>query len=238
MSSGLDWVFQKCEEAIILEDDCVPAPSFFSFCTELLERFRHDTRVMHVTGGNFQNGIQRGEASYYFSRYVHVWGWASWRRAWIFYDVSMAQWPLARSGRWLEAILSSPAEVQYWTDTFDAVHAHKIDTWDYQLIFSCWMQSGLAAQPNMNLISNIGAGPDATHTRGEPGSLEIPLGEIGKLTHPRALIPDVDADRYAFQHHFGGRAAAGEDFGSRMIAKVARRLRRLVKMLRTGFTGT
>jgi hypothetical protein len=80
VSSGLDWVFEQVEEAIILEDDCLPHPTFFRFCEELLEWYRHDHRIVAISGDNFQNGHQSGEFSYYFSRYVHIWGWATWRR--------------------------------------------------------------------------------------------------------------------------------------------------------------
>src|SRR5215831_13781675 len=90
MSSGLDWVFQQCSEAIILEDDCVPCESFFSFCSEMLNRYREDARIMHVSGNNFQDGRTRGRGSYFFSRYTLSWGWATWRRAWSHYDVKVS----------------------------------------------------------------------------------------------------------------------------------------------------
>lgn len=92
VSSGLDWVFSEVEEAIILEDDCLPAPSFFRFCETLLARYRDDERVMTISGDNFQLGNSRTEYSYYFSKYTHIWGWASWRRAWQHYDVDMKSW--------------------------------------------------------------------------------------------------------------------------------------------------
>ncbi|MGC1799486.1 MAG: hypothetical protein WA701_03795, partial [Solirubrobacterales bacterium] len=106
ISSGLDWVFDSVEEAIVLEDDCLPHPSFFRFCEELLKRYRAEERVVHVSGDNFQSAGRAGGAvgrllrlagrswspSYYFSRYAHVWGWASWRRAWSDYDFEMTAW--------------------------------------------------------------------------------------------------------------------------------------------------
>src|SRR5579871_4386735 len=85
-ASGLDWVFSQVEEAIILEDDCVPHPSFFRFCSELLSRYRDDARIGTIAGTNVQGGRKRGGASYYFSKYPTIWGWASWRRAWALYD--------------------------------------------------------------------------------------------------------------------------------------------------------
>nr|MBA3765731.1 glycosyltransferase family 2 protein [Acidobacteriota bacterium] len=95
-SSGLDWVFENVAEAIILEDDCLPHPTFFPFCAELLERHRDDERVMMISGDNFQFGRKRTQYSYYFSRYTHTWGWATWRRAWRYFDREIKLWPALR----------------------------------------------------------------------------------------------------------------------------------------------
>ena len=207
LSSGLDWVFENCPEAIILEDDCVPCPSFFAFCTAMLEHFRDDARIMHVSGDNFQGGIRRGRGSYYFSRYSLSWGWASWRRAWRHYDVDLASWPLALWEHWLDSILDDPAEIDYWTDIFSRLFRGEIDTWDYQWLFACWCQSGLSVLPNENLVTNIGAGPDATHFHGAHSTLGIPTRELTGLVHPPIVIRDREADRFTFQEHIGGRPA-------------------------------
>jgi len=90
--TGISWVFEQVAEAIILKDDCVPHPTFFRFCEELLEKYREDERVMHISGSNFQPGYTRGPFSYYFSRFNPIWGWASWRRAWQHYDLNMKLW--------------------------------------------------------------------------------------------------------------------------------------------------
>ncbi len=101
ISTGLEWVFTNVEEAIILEDDCIPHPTFFRFCKELLTRYRDDQRVMMISGDNFQMGRNRTPYSYYFSRFFHCWGWATWRRAWRHYDIDMELWPSLRDGSWL-----------------------------------------------------------------------------------------------------------------------------------------
>ena len=122
LSSGLNWVFDQCPEAIILEDDCLPCPSFFSFCSEMLSRYREDPRVMHVSGQNLQGGRRRGTGSYFFSRYSLSWGWASWRRAWHYYDVELGAWPTARQEGWLTSMLDDPLEIEYWTGILDKTH--------------------------------------------------------------------------------------------------------------------
>ena len=158
VSSGLDWVFGTVDEAIILEDDCLPHPSFFRFCQELLQRYRDDERIAQIGGVNFQRGRRRTDYSYYFSRYAHIWGWASWRRAWRHYDVALKAWPLIRNGSWLGDMLGNPKEVRYWQDIFQAVFDEKIDTWDYQWLFASWLQNALTVLPSVNLVSNIGFG--------------------------------------------------------------------------------
>src|SRR6266568_1608199 len=201
MSSGIDWVFEQCPEAIILEDDCLPGPSFLPFCTEMLTRFRDDDRIMHVSGDNFQDGNRRGTASYFFSRYSLSWGWASWRRAWKHYDVNISTWPQAFCAKWLESIMDDPEEVRYWDSIFDRQYLGKIDTWDYQWLYACWRHGGLAIQPNVNLVSNIGAGPDATHFKDGHTTIGIPTGELERLVHPEVVIRDRAADQYTIKEH-------------------------------------
>jgi len=86
VSSAIDWFFEKEEQGIILEDDCVPHLDFFNFCEKLLNYYKNDKRVFTITGVNFQNEKWRGEASYYFSKFNHCWGWATWKRSWSFYQ--------------------------------------------------------------------------------------------------------------------------------------------------------
>lgn len=195
VSSGLDWVFDTVEEAIVLEDDCLPHVSFFRYCEELLRHYRDDTRIMAISGDNFQFGERRTGYSYHFSRYSHVWGWASWRRAWKHYDVDIKLWPEIRDGGWLESLLGDSQKMAYWTQIFNFVHEGKIDTWDYQWMFALWMQHALAVLPSVNLISNIGFGGDATHTGRKTKVAEIPLQAISfPLRHAPFVIRDHKAD--------------------------------------------
>jgi hypothetical protein len=192
VSSGLNWVFEMVEEAIILEDDCLPDQSFFRFCEELLTRYRDDLRVMQISGDNFHFGQGDQRYSYYFSRRSHIWGWASWRRAWNHYDVRMSQWPQFRDGAWLAQLLGGEQAVRRWRRNFDAVYEGRVDTWDYQWTFAIWSHDGLVIQPTRNLVSNIGFGPRATHTklRGQLAnmvteSLDFPLRHPPKVAHDR-----------------------------------------------------
>ena len=195
VSSGLNWVFQTVDKAIILEDDCLPHPTFFKFCEELLERYRQDERIMMVSGDNFQFGRKRTEYSYYFSRYSHTWGWATWKRAWQHYDVQVKLWPIIRDNHWLKDILGDNRAAKYWEVRFEECYNGLIDTWDFQWAFACWTQSGLSILPNVNLVSNIGFQIGATHTtrRNRLANMSSEAMDF-PLHHPPFTIRDTLAD--------------------------------------------
>ena len=203
VSSGLDWVFEQCEEAIILEDDCLPHPTFFRFCEELLAKYRDDERVMVVSGNNFQEEDVTSD-SYYFSRYNHIWGWASWRRAWQHYDVAIADWPTLRQNNRLFGSNEDAAFVKYWQQFFEAVYQKDFDTWDAQWTLACWTQNGLSVLPCVNLVSNIGFGEAATHTKNSASAVACASTRAitFPLKHPRHMIRSQDADDLTFAHIF------------------------------------
>jgi hypothetical protein len=195
VSSGIDWVFRSTSEAIILEDDCVPHATFFRFCDELLERYRDDERIGMITGDNFQFGRRIADGSYYFSKYTHIWGWASWRRAWRHYDVDTKAWPLLLESGWLEQ-LTLPSERAAWKSIFERVHAGSIDTWDYQWTLACWANSMMSIVPQVNMITNIGFGPAATHTQAETAYANMksePM--LWPLKEPSIMSVNTSADR-------------------------------------------
>jgi len=205
VSSGISWFFSHEAEGIVLEDDCLPTPSFFPFCAELLERYREDERVMCITGNNFQKDMGGYPFSYYFSKYNHVWGWASWRRAWKHYDVEMKAFPdFLRRGA-LEAISSTPGFARRWEKTFGKVFRGGVDTWDYQWQFACWLHKGLTCTPRTNLVSNIGFGPEATHTKdAESNAANLPAGELKfPLLHPANVMLGEKFDAHVDVTVFG-----------------------------------
>lgn len=205
VSSGIDWVFEQVEEAIILEDDCLPDPSFFRFCQEMLQRYRQDQRVGMISGDNFQFGRKYGQDSYYFSKYVHIWGWACWRDRWQgFYDVNISQWPTLRDQGRVIDLVGRSSEVGYWTRIFDRVYKGQIDTWDYQWGFVNWAEGRACVIPSVNLISNIGFGVNATHTVGisEFSNLQVQKMNF-PLAHPVGLIRNLKADAYTHDKCYG-----------------------------------
>jgi hypothetical protein len=197
VASGIDWIFEQVEEAIILEDDCLPDPTFFRYCEEMLTRYRDNERVGMVSGGNLQFGQARGEGSYYFSKYTHIWGWASWRRAWKHYDRDIVLWPAFREQGLLEQMFETEGERTYWRNSFQWVYEGSLDTWDVSWTFTALTHGLLQVVPNVNLISNIGFGPNATHTQVVGVHANLPVEPMQfPLRHPSFVLPDQDADRY------------------------------------------
>jgi hypothetical protein len=218
----VSWIFERVEEAVLLEDDCLPHPSFFAYCEELLDRYRDEERVMHISGDNLRFG-RRGEGSYFFSRYPHVWGWASWRRAWRHYDPDLQSWASDRE-RFL-ARFENPAERSFWRRAWDGSASGEIDTWDYQWAFACIANGGLAINPNVNLVSNIGFAADSTHTQSDAAGLSaLPSGEMEQpLRHPREIARDEACDAETGRRFFSEPEPQPPDAGGR-LRRAARRL--------------
>jgi hypothetical protein len=208
-ATGITWVFDHVEEAIILEDDCLPNSTFFRYCEELLDLYRHDTRIMMISGDNFQFKRKRSVKSYYFSRFAHCTGWATWRRAWRHFDHDMKLFDEVLAGNCLEAILPNNNERRYWMERFRQASAHKREIWDYQWTFAIWMQSAMAIIPEVNLISNIGYNAQGTHTKSENDLFaNLPTEPMPfPLEHPELVVRNKAADKFttdiAFIHSKG-----------------------------------
>lgn len=204
VSSAIDWFFAKNEAGIVLEDDTLPSVSFFRFAECLLERHAHDEKVMHISGDNFQDGRIRGDGAYYFSRFAHSWGWATWRRAWAHYDVDMqgfaSYWPDIK-----EQHQSMPEWAAFWEPLFQQTVSGAIGTWDYQWHYAISKQGGLCAIPNLSLVSNIGTGMDATHTTADSFMTSVRSRELFLKNPPVRLAYDDEADCYDFATALAGR---------------------------------
>lgn len=230
--TAIDWAMDQFEELIILEDDCIPDPSFFYFCQELLERYRSDTRLMHISGNNFLPPQIRPATSYYFSKYTHAWGWATWRRAWKHFDWSLKTWPALKQAGLVELWCEDAYEQEYWSNIFERMSFGAPDVWDYQWNCSVWAQNGLVILPSVNLVSNIGFGSDATHTQGQSAYMNLPVSSIGKLLHPPFIVRNRIADAYTFEQNFGGAQLKHADTTKERLKVMVRPLLLPVRVVR------
>jgi hypothetical protein len=208
---GVQWVFSQVETCIFLEDDCLPDPSFFSFCETLLEYYRDDQRILHINGGNFLFNQIPVSDSYYFSRYMFTgYGWASWKRAWKHYDLDMRSLPDFEEKDLMSFIFDDQEEQAFWTRKFREVHSGKLISYCYPIFFAGWSQGGLSIMPSVNLVSNLGFRADAVHTNTAYERMylaNIPRGSIEEITHPKYMVRHRDADRYLFDIYFGSKHA-------------------------------
>lgn len=158
VSSGLDWVFAQVDRAIVLEDDCLPSPSFFRFCETMLGAYRDDRRIFAISGSNF-GGATTGTGHYY-SDYALMWGWATWADRWAEYRFTATDAAAVITTKWWK----NPIKCLYWQRIFRQLNRGLIDTWDYQWLLTLWRNGAVAVRPPVNLVQNIGFGADATHT--------------------------------------------------------------------------
>ena len=202
--SGLNEVFTHEEEAIILEDDCLPDPTFFTYCEELLKRYRDEPRIMAISGNNFQGGHRRTRYSYFFSMYPHIWGWATWRRAWKLIDINLDSYTPQPCGKGWARDIHLDKELEFWTQLFGGIQRKEIEqqSWDYPWNYTCFYHQGLSAYPEVPLVQNIGIGSEATHTFDIPRVQLAPRKPLHKIKHPPTIERCAKADDFSFQAVF------------------------------------
>ena len=199
-SEAMNWFFENEKMGIILEDDCLPSQSFFRFCEELLKKYEDEERVMQISGSCFLNNIKIRD-SYYFSRNIHCWGWASWQDKWAKYTMDAPNYEF--DFLQMANIFNTKKEMSYWNGIFKNVFAGNIDTWDYQWVFSIWKHNGFSIYPFVNMVKNIGFRDDATYTticnRKIAAIMKKDPGEVDKIIHPINLEENRKFDSLNFK---------------------------------------
>lgn len=220
--AAITWFFEHVTEGIIVEDDVLPSRDFFFFCEELLERYRDDTRIMGICGANLPSPrVENNEYSYFFSNWDYIWGWATWRRAWKYYDLRMEKYEKVIRGNYFHDNYTSLYEHYYWKHSFDRSHYHSesVTWWDHQWAFARRINSGLVVVPTRNMIINLGLGNESTNTHTSRWDfLKIQKMEF-PLKHPDIVMQDRLTDDEVFRMHFTTPAL-------RMRAKLRRMLER------------
>jgi hypothetical protein len=194
VTSGLNWLFSHVPQAMILEDDCLPAESFFPYCEELLQRYADDERVGSICGMTHDMSLNGATTSYRFSRYCFVWGWATWRRAWVKNDPDMTPFDDETVNGILKSVFPSWRARLYWSLILKRCKRGQIDTWDYPWLLSCWKNHMMHVVPRVSLVENIGIGPESTHTQSVPYRIGNILSLQFPLRHPDEREPDFRLD--------------------------------------------
>jgi hypothetical protein len=195
VSEAINWFFTHEEQGIILEDDCLADDSFFEFCNSLLAKYSTEREIMMVTGCSFQPR-SLDSYSYYFSSYIHVWGWATWKRAWDLYDFNLKGFTHIEGDRTLKTRFPLKRERKTWLRNVAQAIDGTINTWDYQWMYTIWKNGGLSIVSWKNLVSNIGYGTDATHTKAfDQGSMALPTHELHSISHPDRIKANKKADK-------------------------------------------
>lgn len=204
-AAAITWFFRIVEQGIIIEDDAVPHPDFYSYSEELLERYRDDTSVRAIGSMNVDLHPW-GDGSYYFSRMNrNLCAWATWRRAWEAFDIRMTGVSRYELSRALHKYHCGVMEREYWCDRLDEIHRNGCDgkSWDMQFLMSIWLCRGKGIVPNVNLSSNIGTVNDATHAMVAGNIIDnIPTCPILPLCHPSSTEILFEADRQFHSMYF------------------------------------
>jgi hypothetical protein len=194
-AKAIDWFFENEDKGIILEDDIVAKSFFFKYCEELLEKYEFDDRVGLICGTNFASNRDSIGGSYDFSYYNHIWGWATWKRAWVKNEIEMDSWKQEGEGV-IAKIFSDIKSKKYWEYYFERAFQNKIDAWDYQWLYSCWKHDMLAILPKESLVENIGFGDNATHTFTAPKFVKNNKANEGNssILHSKIILRNNNLD--------------------------------------------
>ena len=174
---GINWFFKNVKQGVILEEDCIPDPSFFRFCYDLLNKYKNEKKIGQICGTNPLKSIKT-KYSYFYSIYGGIWGWATWRDRWKNYDSEMKKWPYIKKTNKLNKIISNKFDRIIRKIQFEKTYNNKIDTWDYQWTFCKLINNYYSIIPKCNLIKNVGFTSMATHTIGRNSFANLNLSKM------------------------------------------------------------
>mgnify|MGYP001613997948 CR=1 FL=1 len=195
-TTGINWFFDNVDEGIILEDDCLPDPSFFPFCEEMLEYYRKEKKLAIISGHNVIGSLDT-KYSYIFTRYGHLWGWATWKQAWKQYDISMKIWANNENLKKIKRAIDDRERWNYKQIVYQSTFEGEKDTWDYQWEPYRLLNQVMSIIPKENMIENLGFGEDATHTKAFTSPMILPRRRtVFPLKHnPGPIVPDETYDK-------------------------------------------
>ena len=206
VKNAIDHFFSKEKYGIILEDDCIPSMNFFVFCAKILKKYENNDKIKSISGNNFQKNKKQYKYDYYFSKYMHCWGWATWRRAWKDYDDNLSGWTKLKNSDYWRRLHPDRYESKYWKTKIELVYKKRIDSWAYVWLASIWFKKGIVVNPSVNLVNNLGFENNALHTFVNRfyfnNSDKIKNYKL--INHPKNIDIHKIFDENTFKIHFNG----------------------------------
>jgi len=200
--NSISWFFFNENKGIILEDDCIPSKDFFYFCEKLLKKYSNNKLINSIGGSNFYK--KKINENYYFSKYNHIWGWATWRRSWKNFDLNIRFWKNYKSTNNWRLLHNNHDEKEYWQKKFDSIYKGSIYTWDYSWQACAWYNNQLSIIPNKSLVKNVGFDDEATYTIGRSLNFKVLKTKLRIVKYNNIVIQNVKADNYVFNNFFRG----------------------------------
>tara|TARA_B100000795_G_scaffold178503_1_gene134972 strand:+ start:7746 stop:8744 length:999 start_codon:yes stop_codon:yes gene_type:complete len=200
ITSAINWFFESVDEGIILEDDCLPSESFFSFSQELLEKYRLDDRVMQINGNFHLDGLKFFSESYYFSKLNSCWGWATWKKSWSHFDSKMDGYEDIKKHDGIKMYFENKAIASWMTSYLNEAIMPSCGIWSTQWAYAIMKNNGLCVNPTKNMVNNIGFFETPTSGFHESFSIysNYKLDDINHIKHPELVSYDVTNDELEF----------------------------------------
>lgn len=235
--SAINWFFKNEKEGIILEDDTVPNKSFFTFCNQMLKKYRNNNRIALISGTSFYKKENLNKETYFFSNIPFMWGYATWKRTILGRDEKMKNWPKNKKDVF-NKITSDKFFIKYWSKMFNDLYNKKFIAYDFQMAYSNFKNKKLTIFPKKNLVKNIGFGNNATHTKSEEWYSNLETYELKNIKHPKQISPDLSYDEWVnlnfFQikhFYFIKRLKKYKIFKSKIILRISKNAYRLIKYI-------
>tara|TARA_A100001388_G_scaffold274668_1_gene258691 strand:+ start:226 stop:1173 length:948 start_codon:yes stop_codon:yes gene_type:complete len=205
VSKGLKWFFSNVDRGIILEDDCQPNSDFFIFLEWALNKYKKNNKIGGITGNNFLKNKIHIKETYYYSKYAHCWGWATWKRTWLKYDKNIKFWKDFKSSKLWNKYIDNEIEKKYWEKIFNNVKNNSLDSWAYPWMLSIWRNNQMIITPKKNLVLNLGFSLEATHTNSTFHDFNYQSFKLKKpYSSPSEMEINKVADNFVFKNHYKG----------------------------------
>lgn len=210
VTTAISWALTNEDRIIIIEDDIVAAPAFFYFADEMLEKYKNEKEIAAVSANNY-TPMEDIQNDYFFSKHGHIWGWATWKRAWEPFDVEVPYIQSDIENGHLKTLNLETQELKYFNKRAkkinDQIKNGRINTWDYQYAYYRLRNELLSIVPKVNLASNIGINSSRTNSKSKTNTNYYPaITDFIVQNHPDKVECNLIYDRHHFKAHINKKA--------------------------------